>query len=567
MPAAPASRNDPCPCGSGKKYKKCCLGKKPTGAEAAAGGGATAGSGGTRGDGAPDADQWLMRAQSLHQDNQLGQAARAYAKVLETRADDAEAIFGLGQIVIARGEIQKGAELVERAIAADPKVAAFHVCLADARLQLGLADEALQSAEQAVALAPAEAAGHCAVANCHDRTNRREEGLAAARRAVERAPRDANAVVLLARLERQTGDQDAAGRRLDAVLADGTTPTYFRQRALFEKGMLLDQAGRYDEAYAAFAECGDETSRDPQARPIDRDIWFRRIDEYRAGLTPELLGRWKPEDVAGDRPAPTFLIGFPRSGTTMTEQIMAAHPRVRTSDEREFIRAAKDEMMRMTGVEEEAGGSGGGGGGGVPEALGRLDAAQIGRLRSFYWQRVEAAHGPVGDHVFVDKLPLNIVDVGLINVLFPDARVIVALRDPRDVCLSCFMQWFGLNTSMINFLSLDRTVAFFARVMGLWLHLREHLTLRYEEIRYEDTVTDLETQARLILDVLGVAWDPAVLRFHERAKNRLISTPSFTAVTEAVHTRAVARWKNYAGHFEPHQAALAPFVEAFGYEA
>ena len=204
--------------------------------------------------------------------------------------------------------------------------------------------------------------------------------------------------------------------------------------------------------------------------------------------------------------------------------------------------------------------------GDVPRHLDRLTGADVADLRQLYWTRAEAVVGePLGEKVFVDKLPLHIVDLGLINVIFPDAKILVALRDPRDVCLSCLMQWFRLNIAMVHFLSLADTAAFYADVMGFWQAIRGRLTLRSMEVRYEDTVTDLPGQARRILDLLGVDWNDSVLSFHEQAAGRSIFTPSYTTVTEKVHTRAIGRWRNYERHFEPVREILAPYVAAFGY--
>ena len=170
------------------------------------------------------------------------------------------------------------------------------------------------------------------------------------------------------------------------------------------------------------------------------------------------------------------------------------------------------------------------------------------------------------DRLLLDKLPLNLVETGLINVLFPDAKIIVALRDPRDVCLSCFMQGFDLNIGMVNFLWWERTVELYANVMDLWLHVREMLTLPFIEVRYEDTVRDLEGQARRMLDFLGLEWDDRVIRFYEAARKKAILTPSFAAVTKPVHTGAIGRWRNYAGPVERVAGTLQPYIKAFGYD-
>ena len=133
------------------------------------------------------------------------------------------------------------------------------------------------------------------------------------------------------------------------------------------------------------------------------------------------------------------------------------------------------------------------------------------------------------------------------------------------MCLSCFTQEFRLNAAMINFVTLEHTAEFYAAVMDWWLFVRERLTVDVIEMRYEDTVNDLEAQARRVLAFLDVPWRADVLAFHEHAAGRVISTPSFEAVAEPIHRRAVGRWRRYEPQMKPVLARLQPFVDAFGY--
>jgi hypothetical protein len=128
------------------------------------------------------------------------------------------------------------------------------------------------------------------------------------------------------------------------------------------------------------------------------------------------------------------------------------------------------------------------------------------------------------------------------------------------------MQNFELNQAMIHFLTLDRTVKFYTQVMGAWLHFRDIITLSHVTVRYEDTVQNLEFEVKRLIDHLGLDWEPGVLRFHQRAIERVIATPSYAAVTEPVHTRAVGRWKNYEKQLGPLLPVLKPFIREFGYE-
>lgn len=128
------------------------------------------------------------------------------------------------------------------------------------------------------------------------------------------------------------------------------------------------------------------------------------------------------------------------------------------------------------------------------------------------------------------------------------------------------MQDFELNSAMIHFLTLERAVNFYTQVMGAWLHFREIVTLPHFTVRYEDVVSDLETEAKRLIGHLDLGWEQSILQFHRHASERVISTPSYAAVTEPVYSRAISRWRNYQRHFEPLLPKLKPFLAQFGYE-
>jgi hypothetical protein len=232
------------------------------------------------------------------------------------------------------------------------------------------------------------------------------------------------------------------------------------------------------------------------------------------------------------------------------ERVLQAHPGVVTSEEESPLTPVR-QRLSLTGS--------------YPEALAGLTADDLDRATRLFWSAAEKAAGPLGGRLLVDKLPLNIVDLGLANLLFPQARVLVALRDPRDVCLSCFMQYFLLNDAMVNFLDLRQTARTYNAVMGLWLHYRAILTLPYREYRYEDLIEDFDGVVRQVLDFLGVGWHDDVARYREKSLGQAINTPSYRNVTGAVYSRSVGRWRAYRQQLAPVLDQLKPFAAAFGY--
>jgi hypothetical protein len=252
-----------------------------------------------------------------------------------------------------------------------------------------------------------------------------------------------------------------------------------------------------------------------------------------------------------------FLVGFPRSGTTLTEQLLSAHPAISVTNEADLRSPMAGALF--DGLDQARP---------LAELLAEVTDDRIGAARAAYRAVAETHLRAVpGATTLVDKHPMNIVSLGLINVVFPEARVIHALRDPRDVCLSCLFQEFVPNAANVHFGTPERTLEHYRAIMDLFLRQRDVLTLDLLECRYEDTVADLEAQARRLLEFVGLPWDARVLDFHAPEHRRHVGTPSYGAVTSPVHARAIGRWRHYRARLGPMLEGLAPYVETFGYPA
>ena len=168
--------------------------------------------------------------------------------------------------------------------------------------------------------------------------------------------------------------------------------------------------------------------------------------------------------------------------------------------------------------------------------------------------------------LIVDKFPLNIVDIGIIHRVFPDAKFILALRHPCDCVLSCFMQTFKLNDAMANFLSLDQSARLYAAVMELWSIYRQKLNLNVHVLKYEDLVEDFDGTCKSLISFLGLEWDDNLRNYQKTALDRSsIKTPSYNQVTQPLYKQASGRWINYRKQMQPVLPVLRPWIEAFGY--
>jgi hypothetical protein len=165
----------------------------------------------------------------------------------------------------------------------------------------------------------------------------------------------------------------------------------------------------------------------------------------------------------------------------------------------------------------------------------------------------------------VDKNPELTMLLPLVARVFPEMKIVFALRDPRDVVVSCFMQQLPLNAVSVHYLTLEGAANKYATTMRAWLKVRDMIKNPWLEVRYEDTVADLEAQARNVLGFLDLPWDDAVLQYHRRAQRKHIHSPTYEAVTKPVYSSSIGRWRNYAKQLDPVLETLQPFVDAFGY--
>jgi len=323
---------------------------------------------------------------------------------------------------------------------------------------------------------------------------------------------------------------------------------------LLEKGRLLDKIGRYGEAFAAFAEgkrlCREVSGLvylDEQARQlVDRSRGF--FTAARLRIMPRALPRL-------DLPQPIFILGFPRSGTTLVEQTLSAHPQISAGDELPFINEITGSMPRMLNSPL-----------GYPEALAELWMGDrcngLDELRDYYLQRVlQLGIIEPGAQWFTDKMPLNETHLGLIALIFPRAPLIHVLRHPLDVVLSVFSN--HLTHGFYCSYALETAAHHYLRVMELVEHYRSEMTLRYLPVRYEDIVDEQEASVRRILEFIGVPLDRSCLDFHEN--RRYARTASYAQVTEPLYDSSRYRYRHYLTELAPVIGLLEPMIRRLGY--
>ena len=323
---------------------------------------------------------------------------------------------------------------------------------------------------------------------------------------------------------------------------------------LLEKGALLDQMGRYPEAFAAFDK-GKRLARALSGEHYQAEHARQLAERLKRFFTSNRLKILPRAGIVDTLPQPIFILGFPRSGTTLVEQTLSAHPRISAGDELPLISDMAGMMSRMFDSPL-----------GYPEALAELWMADhregLDSLRNYYLEKVRQRDVvEPGAFWFTDKMPLNETHLGLIALLFPAAPLIHVLRHPLDVVLSVFSN--HLTHGFFCSYELETAARHYVLVMDLVEHYRREMTLRYLPVRYEDIVGDQDASVRRMLDFIGEPFDEGCLRFHEN--RRYARTASYAQVAEKLYDRSRFRYRHYLAQLEPVIPILQPVIERLGY--
>lgn len=535
-----------------------------------------------------DADAWVNLGTACLESGDAVAAVDAFARAGERGATGVACLLGRGSALLATGRPREAEDWLRRAQALEPDAPDIRLargqCLAELerheelddcigtlepaglsfpqrtllawlQAQCGRAQAALALYQALLAEQPEAPEPRIQLALLLERLNRVDDAAALLdpHCFAEAVAGSRMLALARARIARRRG---APGQALEVLAgASGLDPDPAMAAQLgFEQAKCHDALGEADEAMAALA------SAHAQALLALRD--------RHPGLdTSAVLGwlgqrRRRPPAVAprvpdpGEPPDPVFLVGFPRSGTTLLEQMLAAHGTLQVLDERPALEAAIAAMAAQPGWRDDD----------LDRSLDDLGEAALRRLRALY--RDEAARHVPAEGRLVDKYPLYLTRLAHAQRLFPRSDWLLLLRHPCDCVLSCHFQAFGLNGGALAFATLESTARTYAEVMGYWEAQRSLLAPRVHVLRYEDLASDPAGTLEGLMAFLGLPLEPAQLAFQARVRAgaRRINTPSYARVAEPVDTRAVGRWRRYRGHFTPETLALlAPWVDRWGY--
>ena len=312
-------------------------------------------------------------------------------------------------------------------------------------------------------------------------------------------------------------------------------------------GQLADRLDKIDEAFDAYEDMNRAMAQSPLGSMQDRSAYQRAIERLNRETTPEWVAGWPEVNIPLNPPSPVFLVGFPRSGTTLLDTILMGHSGTHVLEEIPIIENLAQKVGDLS-------------------RLGSLGQTEVSQLRAQYFSELQNVAPPPAGAMVIDKNPLSMIRMPLIHRLFPDAKIIFAMRHPCDVVLSCYMQNFKPTESMSSFLDLANASRTYDKIFAYWVKCQEILPLNVHMLRYEAMVEDVEAEVRPLFEFLGLEWQDSVLDHQKTAKERgYIRTPSYAQVTEKIYSSASGRWQRYRKYMNEVLPIVEPWINRYGY--
>ena len=502
----------------------------------------------------PDsAEAYCNLGLALKKLNKLEEAVDSYNKAIAIDSNFALAHNNLGVALATLTSLEEAVNSYKEALAIKPDYAEAHNNLGNTLIKLNRLDEAIEHYHKALEIKPDFTEAHNNLCAILDKANNIDALREAIKKARKFCPLDPLLALTEAQLLKRDGDYSKA-RTILIDAGDKGIDVQLLGRRSHLLGDLCDRMGDNEAAFAYFKEGNQYDSESPEAKQADARHYLAQFGHFAKRFTPNWIASWQELTKSDDRPDPVFLVGFPRSGTTLLDTILRSHPAICVVEEKPAIEKVRHVLKTFPK--------------GDPDCLAELTPEQLAEVRHTYFTELDKHLNPEDrSRIVVDKMPLNILNVGHIQRIFPQAKFLFALRHPCDCVLSCFMQSFTVNHAMANFLDLTDAARLYDETMKLWSHFQAVFPLDVHTVCYENLVEEFDDTLAPLFDFLGVDWDDAVKNYSETARQRgIINTPSYNQVTQPIYKRASGRWERYSEQMEPVLPILLMWAKHFGYK-
>ena len=496
------------------------------------------------------AELCFRRLVALHPDNSLAhyslgmtvgaigkveEALRCMQQTLRLDPENIDARVKLGAIHQLLGQHYEAVNQYQQVLRRAPRHREAQIRLGDVHLNLGNLDKAKAFYRKALAAQPNDEDAAAGLAAVSLRQAQYEEAYRTIRPILERGTNNVSIAVIYADVCQQLGRCEDAIGLLAELLGSSTLPADGQIKVLFALGKVNDRMGHYEQAFRYYRQ-GNELA------PFDFDPWEERksLERFLDFWSPEYLARAPRSRKQNKRKRPVLIVGMPRSGTSLVEQILDSHPAVHGAGELQDIYDLTRSLPQKLGDKR-----------GYPFCLHNVNQATIDSLSKAYVKKLESL-SDAGAAVVTDKMPSNFRHLGLIQLLLPKAKVIHCTRNPLDTCLSCYFQDFsGAHPYSYDLENLGQYYRLYERLMRHW---RDVLDLKIMDVSYEELTSDPETVSRQLVEFCGLKWDDRCLEFYKTS--RAVATSSYDQVSQPIYKGSVERWRHYEQYLEPLRKAL-----------
>ena len=527
---------------------------------------------------------WKVLGASLKQIGKINESLVASQKSVQLNPQDAEAHNNLGVLLKELGRLEEAEGSCRKAITLKPDLAEAHYNLGNTLKELGKLDDAEASYRKAIALKPDYAEAYNNLGNTLKELGKLDDTEASYKKAIALKPDYAEAYLNLCELLEKMNRID----EISFVIRNASRKTlekkadflYYEALTEFQKenyktadelvkkininellekiqpavlklqGDLYHYKKDYSAAFETYKSQNKHVKDSLEYKKQDSENYFNKQREKLFQIEQLQQKKLYKSVIKPKWIQPTFLIGFPRSGTTLLDTILRTHSNIDVVEEQPMVIKMKASLGYVPTI----------------SMIENMDNTAAEIASGFYLDELKK-HIEVGkNQIIIDKLPLNILQLPLINQIFPEASFILALRHPLDCILSCWMQNFKLNPAMANMVELKRIVDFYDTAMSVLKLSKERYSLDIHRIRYEDLVLDFEENVTNLLTFLGLEWEEELINYQKTALAReKIKTPSHSQVIKPIYKTASYRWKNYEKYLNPFKRQLEPWLRDYGY--
>ena len=493
---------------------------------------------------------WCNLAKVCNENNQFQDAEEAATQALEINRANVEALNNLGLAFEGQNRPYQALKVYNSALKIYPQNALINCNIGKLYFRINEIEKAIKCLTKSISLNPNLIAPYYNLCEIYDKTNNLEQFSATL--SIVPLALNKNPSIQLKKGQLKFRNKQYK-QCIDLLLKiDIKKLSNTKQSVLHELlGKSFDFIENFNQAFLNFSKM-NKNSFD-----ITKNLGIR-ADDYRNNIVDLIHNFTKEPYISLESleknsvKSPIFIIGFPRSGTTLLDTILRSHPNIEVIEEKPLI------DMIVAAIDRPI----------SPGTLSALSSKQLTKLRKLYEEESRRLVKPIKTgQIIIDKFPLNIIHIPVMHALFPNGKYILVLRHPCDCVLSCFMQNFEPNEAMANFLNVKDTVTLYVNIMKLWSIYSEKLELNVEIVKYENLISNFEHTSKKILDFLDLEWNERLLKFFEtgRARNKIM-TPSYYQVTEKIYTHATDRWQKYSKNLKTDISPLKPWLSYFSYE-